>query len=63
MSGNGEIIERSVNDFLKVQKRMLLAKEENAMKTYEDLKDDYISLRVILVSMGVNLTEIDRIKE
>lgn len=63
MPGNGEIIERSVNDFLKVQKRMLLAKEENTMKTYEDLKDDYISLKVILTSMGVNLTEIDRIKE
>lgn len=63
MPGNGEIIERSVHDFQKVQKRMLLAKEENPTKTYEDLKEDYISLKVILVSMGVNLTEIDRIKE
>lgn len=63
MPNNGEIIERSVNDFQKVQKRMLLAKEENALKTYEDLKEDYISLKVILASMGVSLTEIDRIKE
>lgn len=63
MPTNGEIIERSVNDFIKVQKRMLLAREENASKTYEDLKEDYISLEVILASMGVNLTEIDRIKE
>lgn len=63
MPGNGEIIERSVNDFIKVQKRMLLTKEENAPRTYEDLKEDYISLKVILASMGVNLTEIDRIKE
>ena len=63
MPSNGEIIERSVNDFQKVQKRMLLAKEENATKTYEDLKEDYISLKVILASMGVNLTEIDKIKE
>lgn len=63
MPTNGEIIERSVNDFIKVQKRMLLAKEENAIKTYEDLKEDYISLKVILASMGVNLTDIDKIKE
>lgn len=63
MPSNGEIIERSVNDFIKVQKRMLLAKEENATKTYEDLKEDYISLKVILTSMGVNLMEIDKIKE
>ena len=63
MPCNGEIIERSVNEFQKVQKRMLLAKEENAIKTYEDLKEDYISLKVILASMGVNITELDRIKE
>ena len=63
MPGNGEIIERSVHEFQKVQKRMLLAKEENAIKTYEDLKEDYISLKVILASMGVNLAELDRIKE
>ncbi len=63
MPGNGEIIERAVNDFQKVQKRMLLAKKENAVETYEDLKEDYISLKVILTSLGVNLTAIDKIKE
>lgn len=63
MPSNGEIIERSINDFQKVQKRMLLAKKENATETYEDLKEDYISLKVILTSLGVNLTMIDKIKE
>lgn len=63
MPSNGEIIERAINDFTKVQKRMLLAKKENAVETYADLKDDYISLKVLLTSLGVNLTEIDRIKE
>lgn len=63
MLGNGEIIERSVNDFQKVQKRMLLAKKENATETYEDLKQDYISLKVILTSLGVNLSDLDKIKE
>ncbi len=63
MPSNGEIIERSINDFQKVQKRMLLAREENAVRTYEDLKEDYISLKVILTSLGVNLTMIDKINE
>ncbi len=63
MPSNGEIIERAVNDFQKVQKRMLLARKEHAVETYEDLKEDYISLKVILTSMGVNLTLIDKIKE
>ena len=42
---------------------MLLFKEENATKTYADLKDDYISPKALLTSLGVNLTEIDKIKE
>ena len=42
---------------------MLLAKEENAMKTYAELKDNYIALKVLLTSLGVNLTAIDKIKE
>ena len=63
MPSNGETIERSINDFQKVQKRMLLAREENAVRTYEDLKEDYISLKVILTSLGVNLTMIDKINE
>lgn len=63
MPSNGEIIERSINDFQKVQKRMLLAKKENAVETYADLKEDYISLKVILTSLGVNLTPIDKINE
>lgn len=63
MPSNGEIIERSINDFQKVQKRMILAKKENATETYEDLKEDYIVLKVLLASLGVNLTAIDRIQE
>ncbi|MDE6319878.1 MAG: hypothetical protein K2M22_09310 [Lachnospiraceae bacterium] len=57
------VIRDAINDFQKVQKRMLLAKEENAVRTYADLKEDYVSLKALLTSLGVNLTEIDRIKE
>ena len=63
MPNNGEIIERSINDFQKVQAHIKKKKEENAVKTYESLKKDYKSLKAVLTSLGVNLTEIDEIKE
>ena len=42
---------------------MLLAREENAIKTYAELKREYLSLKAILNVAGVNLTDIDEIKE
>ncbi len=63
MPNNAEIIERAINDFQKVQYHMNNAKSENAIKTYECLKKDYISLKVLLTSLGVNLTAIDTINE
>lgn len=42
--------------------RMLLAKEENAAKTYADLKEEYIALKALLNIAGVNISEIDKIK-
>lgn len=35
---NGEIIKSSLEDFAKVQRRMFLARKENAPETYADLK-------------------------
>ena len=63
MPSNGEIIKDVVEQFQKVQSHMKNAKEENAEKTYDGLKKDYISLKAILNSLGVNLTDIDEIKE
>ena len=63
MQADGEIIERNINDFQKVQAHMLIAKKENAAETYESLKNDYLSLKAVLTSLGVNLTDIDKIKE
>ena len=60
---NGEIIQRGIEDFKNIQRHMLIAKEENATKTYESLKDDYLSLKALLNSLGVNMAEIDKIKE
>ena len=42
---------------------MLIAKEENAVRTYADLKEEYLSLKALLTVAGVNLTDIDKIKE
>lgn len=60
---NGEIIQRAIEDFGKVQDCMISAKEENAAKTYAKLKRQYLALKVLLSSLGVNLTDIDEIKE
>ncbi len=58
-----EVTKSALDDFTKVQRRMLLSKEENAAKTYADLKEEYIALKALLNVAGVNLTEIDKIKE
>ncbi len=63
MPSNGEIIKEVVDQFQKIQAHMKNAKEENAEKTYEGLKKDYQSLKAILNSLGVNLTDIDEMKE
>lgn len=63
MPNSAEIIERAVNEFQRVQTHMKNAKRENATQTYEELKKDYKSIKVVLNSLGVNLTDIDEIKE
>lgn len=58
-----KIIKTAIDDFAKVQRRMILAKKENAIETYADLKEEYLSLKALLTVVGVNLTELDKIKE
>lgn len=58
-----EVIKAAIDDFKKIQKYMILAKKENAVETYAELKDEYLSLKAILQVSGVNLTDIDKIKE
>ena len=60
---NGEIIQKGIEDFKNIQRHMLIAKEEEASKTYESLKKDYLMLKALLHVSGVNLTDIDEIKE
>lgn len=63
MPNGAEIAKAAIDDFKKIQKYMVLAKEENAQKTYAELKDEYLSLKAILNVLGVNLSDIDKIKE
>lgn len=58
-----EIIKVAIDDFKKIQDYMILAREENAERTYAKLKDEYLSLKAILTVAGVNLTDIDKMKE
>ena len=60
---NLEITQKAMEDFKKIQEYMLLAKEENSIKTYAKLKDEYVYLKSFLNIAGVNLTELDKIKE
>ncbi|MBQ7677286.1 MAG: hypothetical protein IJT32_03550 [Lachnospiraceae bacterium] len=63
MANGLEITRDTLNDFKKIQRYMLLAREENAEKTYAELKEEYLFLKALLQAAGVNLTDIDRIKE
>ncbi|MDE7323817.1 MAG: hypothetical protein K2N73_14090 [Lachnospiraceae bacterium] len=60
---NLEITQKAMEDFKKIQRYMLLAKEENCPRTYAELKDEYLYLKSFLNIAGVNLTDIDKIKE
>ena len=62
MPSNAEIAKDTLEQFKKIQDYMALAKEENAVKTYE-LKKEYLSLKALLNVIGVNLVDIDLIKE
>lgn len=57
------VTKEAIEQFQKIQKHMQTAKKENASETYEGLKRDYISLKAILNVAGVNLAELDEIKE
>ena len=60
---NAEIIKNALDDFETIQEYMLLAKAENDTKTYERMKKKYNSLKTLLNVLGINLTDIDKIKE
>ena len=58
-----EVTKAALDDFKKIQEYMLLGKKENATETYNKLKDEYLIIKALLQVSGVNLTDIDKIKE
>lgn len=58
-----EVAKQALDDFKKIQEYMLSAKKENATETYAKLKDEYLTLKALLNISGINLTDIDKIKE
>ena len=58
-----EVARDAIEQFQKIQKHMLIAKKENATETYAKLKDEYLTIKTLLNVSGVNLTDIDKIKE
>lgn len=50
-----------IEEFSRLQKYMRLADKESA--AYKEMKERCIELKVILTTFGVNLTELDYIKE
>ena len=56
-----EMMKVSVEEFSRLQRYMILADKES--DTYKAMYERYVELKVILTSFGVNLTELDRVKQ
>lgn len=56
-----EMIKMSVEEFVQLQNYMLLADKDS--EVYKAMKIRYDALKVMLTSFGINLTELDRIKD
>lgn len=58
-----EIIKNAMDEFKDIQEYMIVAREENAVRTYAKLKKKYLYIKALLSSLGVNLSDIDEINE
>ena len=63
MPSNAEIAKDTLEQFKKIQRYMTIARKENATETYTELKSEYLALKALLNVIGVNLIDIDIIKE
>lgn len=62
MPSGADIIKDYVSEFSRLQNWMIAVKENNA-DVYNSMHDRYLELKVTLTSLGVNLSELDKIKE
>lgn len=62
MPSAADVIRDSITEFSRLQDWMISVKETNP-ETYNSMHKRYIELKVTLSSLGVSLTELDRIRE
>lgn len=62
MPSGADIIKDYVTEFSRLQNWMLSIRDKDP-DTYNSMHDRYIELKVTLSSLGVNLTELDKIKD
>ncbi|MCM1173409.1 MAG: hypothetical protein NC393_14960 [Clostridium sp.] len=56
-----ELMKISVEEFSRLQDWMLVTPKD--LESYYGMKKRYVELKVILASLSVNITELDKIKE
>ena len=56
-----ELMQKNIEEFSRLQSYMMLSEKDS--EAYSAMKVRYIELKVILNASGVNLTELDVIKE
>ncbi|MCI8814331.1 MAG: hypothetical protein HFH60_02165 [Lachnospiraceae bacterium] len=56
-----EMIKMTIEEFERLQDYMISTEKDS--ESYRKMKRRYIALKVILTSSGINLTELDFIKE
>lgn len=62
MSNGADIIKDYISELSRIQNWMIAIKSSN-LDVYNSMHDRYLELKVTLTSLGVNLAEIDKIKE
>ena len=56
-----EMMQRNIEAFSRIQRFMLLTDKDS--DAYQAMKERYIELKIILTASGINLIELDKIKE
>ena len=56
-----EMMQKNVEEFARLQNYMSLVEKDST--AYQVMKDRYIELKVILTASGIDVTELDKIKE
>lgn len=56
-----EMLQKNVEEFSRLQNYMLLSDKNS--EVYRVMKDRYIELKIILTASGINLIDLDKIKE